>query len=339
MNRLNLGTPIIEESSSTHPTHYTKSTTVVSPTPPPQPTLTTYQKQKKAEPTLPKSLTNDMEEDKLNSDIEFEDEEVEEEGDVYLLEDNEDEVLEGDKEYFSNSDPEALEIVEPAKKVPEEPMKVKGKDDPNWMHPVWDLHKAHNKCQGPNFTFVIPKKWKKSFPIMSRKGGAGFYHTIYIYYSRDEGKDHLKYNCQYEGRDCPMRLTTEDFDKFVETNAERAAKNKVPPGRELKHTCNLPNDLLRKMFFWFLRQYVKVSGRKVSSEVVTSKLRYVSKIQEEEIGTFEDIQNYFSSIGRKARDMKSKSNSLKTLTVTLPLQVTLKGSQFPLFDTGSSPKS
>ena len=86
-----------------------------------------------------------------------------------------------------------------------------------------------------------------------------------------------------------MRHTTEDFDKFVETNAEREAKNKAPPRRELKHTCNLPNDLLRKMFFWFLRQYVKVSGRKVSSEVVTSKLRYVFKIQEEEIGTFEDI--------------------------------------------------
>ena len=85
-----------------------------------------------------------------------------------------------------------------------------------------------------------------------------------------------------------MRLTTEDFDKFVETNAERAAKNKVPPGRELKNTCDLPNDLLRKMFYWFLGLYVKVSGRKVSSEVVTSKLRYVSKIQEE-IGTFEDI--------------------------------------------------
>ena len=117
----------MEESSSTHPTHYTKSTTVFPPTPPPQPTLTTYQKQKKAEPTLPESLTNDMEEDKPNSDIEFEDEEVEEEGDVHLLEYNEDEVLEGDKEYFSNSDPEALEIVEPAKKVPENLSKSKEK--------------------------------------------------------------------------------------------------------------------------------------------------------------------------------------------------------------------
>ena len=112
----------MEESSSTHPTHYTKSTTVVSPTPPPQPTLTTYQKQKKAEPTLPESLTKDMEEDKPNSDIKFEDEKVEEEKDVYLLEDNESEVLSGDKEYFSDSDPEALEIVKTAKKLPEEPI-------------------------------------------------------------------------------------------------------------------------------------------------------------------------------------------------------------------------
>ena len=98
--------------------------------------MTTYQKQKKAEPTLPECLTKDMEKDKPNSDIEFEDEEVEEEGDVYLLEDDEDEVLDGDKEYFSDSDPKALEIVEPAKKVPKVPSKVKGKDKPNWMHPV-----------------------------------------------------------------------------------------------------------------------------------------------------------------------------------------------------------
>ena len=72
-----------------------------------------------------------MEEDKPDSDIEFEDEEVEKEGDVYLLEDDEDEVEDGDKEYFSDSDPGALEIVEPVKKAPKDPEKIKGKDKPN----------------------------------------------------------------------------------------------------------------------------------------------------------------------------------------------------------------
>ena len=111
-----------------------------------------------------------MEEDKPNSDIEFEDEEVEEEGDVYLLEDNEDEVLKGDKEYFSNSDPAALEIVEPVKKAPEKPIKVKGKDKPNWMHPLWDLHKAHNECQVLTLPLSSQRSGRRASQSCQEKG-------------------------------------------------------------------------------------------------------------------------------------------------------------------------
>ena len=101
--------------------------------------------------------------------------------------------------------------------VPRE-KKVRQKDLPNRKYPPFDLLTTCNECMGPNYTFVVPEIWKIGFPVMSTRGGSGYYYNGYLFTCRDEGKDQLLHHYQSKGTSCLKRLTLEGYDKFVETN-------------------------------------------------------------------------------------------------------------------------
>ena len=61
-------------------------------------------------------------------------------------------------------------------------------------------------------------------------------------------------------------------------------------------------------------------------------MTHLDPLVQNSIGSYQELRDYFSSIGRKSQDKGAKSASLKTLVVTPPLQKSLLGEKFLQFD-------
>ena len=61
-------------------------------------------------------------------------------------------------------------------------------------------------------------------------------------------------------------------------------------------------------------------------------MAHLDPLVQNSIGSYQEFRDYFASLGRKSWDKGAKSASLKTLVVTPPLQKSLLGEKFLLFD-------
>lgn len=296
--------------STPHSTHHRTST----------PTVTTPQ-QISIDAELAHSLS--LEEARPISPIPLGNEWIDKVNDPYLKEDDEDELQE--ENLVDSDDEERITVEEP---------KIKHKDRPNRVTRPFNLLETPNCCMGPDYTFVVPPVWDVNFPIMSKKGGAGFYHDGYIFYCRDEGKDLVNHHYNCEGTGCQMKITVSNFVDFVESNEDRRKRQKTTKA-PIYHTCDPPNYLIKRLFRWFLRQYLVVTERGyISTTVIVNKMAGLSDIIKNQIGLHTETRNYFSGISRQSRAKGSRATSLKALTITPPLQVNKEGVRFLLFDSG-----
>ena len=254
-----------------------------------------------------------MEEEDPESDIEVGDEAVYLEGDEYLLEDDEDKILEGEKEQFSDDEVKVPPV------ITTKPPKVLKKILPDRVNATWDLTKVRNICTSEDGSFVIPQVWEKSFPIMARKGGPGFYHDGYIFSCRDEDKDTPLHHYECDGKGCHMKVIAEGFTKFKETGVERDRKNpKKKAKTEEKHTCELPNDLIKRMFRWHLRKCISDDPHLNRTNLIEKKVAGKTNLQKNEMWTLKANWDYLTNLISTKKSMGSKSASLITLTITPP---------------------
>ena len=149
-----------------------------------------------------------MEEEDPESNIEVGDEAFFLEGDEYLVEDDEDEILVGVVEKFSDNEVEETTV------STTKPPKVLKKTLPDRVNVTWDLTKVRNICTGNDGSLVVPKVWEKTFPMMARKGGPIYYQDGYIFSCCDEDKDTPLHHYECDVNGCQMKLITEGFTKF-----------------------------------------------------------------------------------------------------------------------------
>ncbi|KAJ9056817.1 hypothetical protein DSO57_1029095 [Entomophthora muscae] len=76
---------------------------------------------------------------------------------------------------------------------------------------TWDILKVQNICNYEE-EFQLPDVLPISFPIMSSKGNAGFYHDGFMFKCNDEQKHLVLHNYKCEGPSC---LTTNGFTHLV----------------------------------------------------------------------------------------------------------------------------
>ena len=227
------------------------------------------------------------------ADIEAEGEWVDNEEDSYNEEDDEDEVFDGTKDYHSDSEDEI---------VLTQPKKTKRSKMADRDFEPFNLITANNICKMEDFSFNPPPRWPPNFQIMSMKGGAGFCHNGYIFKCVDEGSNTLFHHFKCEGCSCRMTLTSVRYDTFKEINVDRnlGKKNKT----QFTHTCNEPNYIHKRMFRWYLRQFLVTNNRSFSKKTVMGKTAHLDLLVQNSIGNYQELRGYFASIGRNSQDKK-----------------------------------
>ncbi|KAJ9072835.1 hypothetical protein DSO57_1039609 [Entomophthora muscae] len=72
---------------------------------------------------------------------------------------------------------------------------------------LWDLNSIHNVCNR-NGTFAVPVTYPVSYPIMTKKGGAGFVHKGYSFSYNNNKKPICQHHFKCDNVGCLARLTT-----------------------------------------------------------------------------------------------------------------------------------
>ena len=130
-----------------------------------------------------------------------------------------------------------------------------------------------------------------------------------------------------------MKLTTNGFIVFKETNADREKRLAKKNKKIIEHTCTPPNDLIKRMFRWHLRQHLTLDSSLSSTDLILKKMRGLNQYQKQEIGTLKENRDYLTHLASNKKNLHSKSSKLTTLTITPPMQITHEKDQFLLFDT------
>ncbi|KAJ9084014.1 hypothetical protein DSO57_1039658 [Entomophthora muscae] len=100
------------------------------------------------------------------------------------------------------SEPEDEEEQEPEPSAPaDEPIEL------------WDLNTIHNVCNR-NSTFAVPATYPVSYPIMTKKGGAGFIHKGYSFSFNNKNKPICQHHFKCDNVGCPARLIIYGFTCF-----------------------------------------------------------------------------------------------------------------------------
>ncbi|KAJ9087215.1 hypothetical protein DSO57_1035339 [Entomophthora muscae] len=149
-----------------------------------------------------------------------------------------------------HSDP----ISEPEDEEEQEPDPGAPEDEPIEL---WDLNSIHNVCNR-NGTFAVPATYPVSYPIMTKKGGAGFVHKGYSFICNNKKKPIRQHHFKCDNVGCPARLTTFWFTHFKVLT--------------IGHDCVKPFDPLYQLICWFLCQVIPTTKDQTANEVVNNAL-------------------------------------------------------------------
>ena len=183
----------------------------------------------------------------------------------------------------------------------------------------WDILKI------PNFAnkgeqFILPEVLPYSFPILSKRGNAGFCHNGYLFGCNDEAKKMTTHHYKCEQAECNTKLTT-----YGVTSFKALTKG---------NTCFPPEDIIKRLLKWYFRQRQPFNRGISSQEIVTKALANLNSFQKIEVGTIKSLMKYVSDYKRKSDNVGKSATSLLELDVPENLRVTLKDEPFLLHDDG-----
>ncbi|KAJ9083854.1 hypothetical protein DSO57_1030377 [Entomophthora muscae] len=177
---------------------------------------------------------------------------------VYSLSDPQEKLF----SFNRHSDPTS----EPEDEEEQEPEPGASADDPIEL---WDLNSIHNVCYR-NGTFAVPATYPVSYPIMTKKGGAGFVHKGYSFSCNNKKKLIHQHHYKCDNVGFPARLTTYGFTQFKALT--------------IGHNFAKPFDPLYQLICWFLCQVIPTTKDQTSIEVVNNVLINLNDTQLATVG-------------------------------------------------------
>ncbi|KAJ9087616.1 hypothetical protein DSO57_1031400 [Entomophthora muscae] len=144
---------------------------------------------------------------------------------------------------------------------------------------LWDLNLIHNVCN-QNGTFAVPATYPVSYPIVTKKGGAGFVHKGYSFSCNDKKKPICQHHFKCDNIGCPTRLTTYGFTRFKALT--------------IGHDCAKPFNPLYQLIRWFHCQVIPTTKDQTTTEAVNNALINLNDTQLATVGGASKLQRYLT---------------------------------------------
>ncbi|KAJ9048334.1 hypothetical protein DSO57_1039736 [Entomophthora muscae] len=227
---------------------------------------------------------------------------------VYSLSDPQEKLFNFNCHSDPTSEPEGEEAQEPEPGAPA--------DDPIKL---WDLNSIHNICN-QNGTFSVPTTYPISYPIMTKKGGAGFVYKGYSFSCNDKKKPIHQYHFKCDNVGCPARLTTYGFTRFKALT--------------VNHDCAKPFDPLYQLICWFICQVIPTTKNQTATEVVNNVFLNLNDTQLATVGGASKLQRYFTDQRYALSTEGISASSIDQLIITEEQKLSQHEEIFLLHDDG-----
>ncbi|KAJ9060923.1 hypothetical protein DSO57_1039628 [Entomophthora muscae] len=179
----------------------------------------------------------------------------------------------------------------------------------------WYLHAVANICN-VNRQSIVLAVFPDSFPIMNKKGGAGFVKNGFLFTCNDQRKNMAHHHYQCDSPGCPAQLTTIGFTQVKELTIE--------------HDCLGSDMILYYLMRWYLCKAIHLNKELTSTELVTHALLYLNEDQREEVGEKTRLQRYVTDQQSIDANIGVSARSIDELVLLEVQKTTMLGKPFLL---------
>ncbi|KAJ9086362.1 hypothetical protein DSO57_1039607 [Entomophthora muscae] len=170
----------------------------------------------------------------------------------------------------------------------------------------------------PKCIFAVPTTYPASYPIMKKKGGAGFVYKGYSFSCNDKNEPICQHHFKCDNIGCPARLTTYGFTRFKDLT--------------VNHDCAELFDPLYQLICWFLCQVIPTTKDQTATEVVNNAPLNLNDTQLATVGDASKLQRYFTDQRYALSTEGVSANSIDQLIITGKQKLSHHEERFLLHD-------